>query len=159
LWTGDAARSLAVIDYGKMIDDNRAIEFDGTHLTVPVKEYAEGFATAGSDENPKGTWTLEITGESVRDLGNRWNDPELEWFDRLFAALAKGRDTSDLAAPEVARQLKLHIDEFRGMLMDWSVHRSPETTLRVDVEGEKMSFALIRRKGFPYATAVTFEEP
>jgi hypothetical protein len=159
VWTGDAARPLAVLEYSEMLGDDRTIEFDGTHLTIPVKEETEGFSTSGSSEDPKGTWTLEITGAGVRDLGNRWDDPELEGFDRLFAALAKGRDTSDLADPEVARQLKLHVEEFSGMLMDWSVHRGPATTLRVDVEGEKMSFALTRRKGFPYATAVTFEEP
>jgi len=157
VWTGTAARPLAVLEHAEMIDDDRKIELDGSLLSVPIKEQPEGFFTAGADADPKGLWKLRLTGDAVRDLGHHWSDPELHWLDRLFAALEGGHDTEDLAAPEVTRQLKLHMEDLRGMLMSWSVQRGPATVLRATIEDVTYTFTLTKRGNLLYATAVTMD--
>jgi|GEM_PF-1164842 len=157
VWTGTAAKPLAVIGYAEMIDDDRKIELKDSSLTVPIKEVPEGFYTAGADAEPKGLWTLRLTGDGVRDLGHHWSSPELHWLDRLFAAVEGGHDATDLAAPEVIRQLKLHAEDLRGMLMNWSVKRGPATVLQAAIEDAIYSFTLTRRGNSLYAAAVTID--
>jgi hypothetical protein len=158
VWTGTAAQPLAVIGYSEMIDDGRPIELAGSFLNVPIKEDPEGFYTSGAGADPRGVWRLRITPGGVRDLGHHWSDPELHWFDRLFTAIEGGRDTTDLAAPEVARPLKLHAEDLRGMLMNWSVQRGPATVLQVTLDDATYSFTLTRRGNSFYATAVTIND-
>ena len=102
-WTGSAAHLLTVIGYAQMIDDGRSIHFDGRDLSIPIKEQPRAFISSGGSPDPQGIWTLRITPRGVQDLGHRWSQPELEWFDRLSDAVQKGRDTAALA-----RRLRSH---------------------------------------------------
>jgi hypothetical protein len=153
-WTGSAARLLGSILYSEMIDDDRKIQFDGRDLILPIKEDAESFISSGASPDPQGTWKLRITPRGVQDLGHRWSQPELQWFDRLSDTVQKGRDTRELAAPAVARRLKPLREDLHEMLMSWSVKRGKTTQLSVTLEDLTLSFTLVKRGGNLYATAV-----
>jgi len=152
-WTGSAAHLLTVIRYAEMIDDERKIQFDGRDLSIPIKEEPRAFISAGSSPDPQGIWTLRIMLNGVQDLGHRWSQPELEWFDRLSDAVQKGQSTTALASPEVAKRLKPLREDLREMLMNWSLQRGETTRLNVALEDLELSFMLVKRGDRLYATS------
>jgi hypothetical protein len=159
-WNGRNARPLVVRNYAVWLDDDRPTRCDGEHLVVPVKPWPRSFWAGGDMRDPQGTWTARLTPDGAEDLGERWNDPELQWADQFFDALRKRRDTRRLAAPEVARKLKTHLKTHRdvdlgGMLMEWSAtHGTPDTFSIWVLDAGKFTFTLVRRGDHLYATAV-----
>lgn len=156
-WNGRDARLLAVDGHLAMLDDDRQIEFDGQNLLVPTKEVPRTFFSCGACPDPAGTWTLRLTPNGAEDLGHRWRNPELRWADELFDALQKGRDTSHLAASEVAQKLTPRLGDVNSMLFEWTVTGGTPKTLSMAFDDVKVTFTLKRDGGRLYATAATME--
>jgi len=161
-WNGAAATPVLMGDYTYSLDSAEGVTFDGKLLRIHTKEgdFKTFFSCPGCQE-PPGEWTIRITPSSVEDLGRRRLTPELDLIDSLYYRIQRRMPVSDLAAPDVIKELTHVIDDIRddasvtndysplGMLMDWKVeHQDQHMRICVSVDDPgRYLFTLVRRSG------------
>ena len=158
-WDGAGAENILIRSYKLYIDDGRGIELVENLLTVPTKESTNSFSSFGCCAEPRGMWTLRITPDKVQDLGHRFLQPQIQWADRLLAAIGPNSSAAAaLAAPSVIVYLR-HAE----------IGEDDIDTCRVISSGKKGSFVIsfgsgtklrlvyYLRNGQPYFTDVRVE--
>jgi hypothetical protein len=109
-WDGTDARLLLIGLYYNTLGYG-GFQFDGRTLNIITKEQAATFYTASANPEPRGTWSIKIEPDCVQDLGRRFEKPELQWADDLFAKISKGEDVSGSANTVTVEALKTRIQE------------------------------------------------
>lgn len=138
------------------------LSMEANVVRIGTKEEMRTFFSCGSCPDPRGTWTLKITPEGVEDLGHELEVPELAVIDELFDRLLKGRDTADLAAPDVGAVLVDLLEPGEtslGMFEARAWSRGDERLLYFDSdETPPLTFTVVSRDGGPFVTAVHVRE-
>lgn len=137
-----------------------SVKLDGARIRVHTKEPLKTLLACGLCHDLESTWTLELTEDGVRDLGRVPRIPELAAADELLDRVRRGLDTRELAAPEVAKQLKelLPADPKTSFgLFDATVETRGKARvlhLRAD-ELRPLDFTFEQRAGRPFAVAIS----
>lgn len=139
-WDGATARLLWIDTHLIMIDQKTGNSFTDGVLTIGEKVEFRSFFSCGSCEGRQMLHRLRVTPSGIEDLGKTSTTPELDLIDELFWRLAHGKETSDIASPQVSRLLKPQIFESKarskkieshyfttGMLGDVAVTRDNST--------------------------------
>jgi hypothetical protein len=138
-WNRAAATSVLMGDYAYSLDSAEGVTFDGKLLRAHTKEGDfKTFFSCGGCKEPPGEWTIRVTPRGVEDLGHRRLTPELDLIDDLYYRIQRRMPVSNIAAPDVTKELTHAIDDIRddssvtndysplGMLMDWKVEHQDQ---------------------------------
>jgi len=112
-WTGTQAVPELIEEYQTTYDVHR-VELEGTLLRIATKEDTDVVYSCGSCDEPRGTWTLQLDPDGVRDLGRAFDDPLLKAATDLLSRVARGEDTSTVAAPDVGDKLAALVKTLRA---------------------------------------------
>ena len=121
-WNGHEAVPLLIESYLTSFDTG-ASQLTPDLLTIHTKGQYKTFYSCGSCVEPEMIWKIAIKPYGVTDLGATDVVPVLRRFDDLLDHVMHGGDASDLAAPQVVRDLEPLVTDGAGMLMAWSVDK------------------------------------
>lgn len=103
-WTGREAKPL-LIDLYEHTDNLGSLRLHGQTIEITTKEELATMHSCGQCDLPRGIWKMRITPDGVEDLGHQISITELGWADNLFERFEAGKDTSDVASPDVVSAL------------------------------------------------------
>lgn len=114
-WDGTIANLLWIDTHLVMIDQKTGNSFSDGVLTIGEKVEFRSFFSCGSCEGRQMLHRLRVTPSGIEDLGKTSTTPELDLIDELFWRLAHGKETSDIASPQVSHLLKPQIFESKAL--------------------------------------------
>jgi len=158
-WNGTEAQNLVIRSYDLYIDEDREIRLVGNLLAVPTKEITSSFSSYGCCSEPRGIWILRINSDNVQDLGHRFLQPQIQWTDRLLAAIgAKSSAVAGLASPAVIAYLR-HSEIDTDSIDECHVLSSGKKgAFQISFGvGTKLWIAYVLRNGQPYFTHVRIQ--
>lgn len=155
-WNGTAAKIVLINSYMLYVDDDREIQFANGRLLVPTKESTASFSSYGCCGEPRGTWTLQVTSDKVRDRGHIFLQPQILWADRLVSAVHSGRPAgANMASASVRHSLR-HAEIDGEAIGKCDVQSSGDKGAFEIVfgSGAKLWLSYRLRNGLPYFTDV-----
>jgi len=170
-WDGREAKPLLVEKYNFSYDEGE-FHFDGRTVRITTKEEVRTLYSCGGCPDPRGIWKIRITSVGVKDLGHRFEKPELKWADSLLTKLENREDVKDLASPGVVKVLNAGIAKLQseaevleGHPVDYRVswgmldrcrilRRGQSGAFVITTDDVKLRFRYVLRHGKPYFTSV-----
>lgn len=89
------------------VDSGQNVVFHAGLLEVGMRGHTKTVGTSCGDSDPRVVWQVHITPEGVEDLGERWEQPELQLADEVLDRVLRGLDVSELASPEAVESLQV----------------------------------------------------
>lgn len=163
-WDGQTAKALFRGKYISVADDQPKIEEKSARLLIHPKTQYRVLSACGACSGRKLIWTLDLSGDGVKDLGKRPEIPEADLVDEVFFRLWHGKDTNTLAAPKALEQMAAIVAETKkgktdpkfpslGMLMSIMAERHGDHTklifdTDVDAAPQMVASVLHKKSGY-----------
>jgi len=115
-WNGTQPVPRFVGEYYATVDQAGA-KLEGDLLKMETKEILKMLNTCSACTENAAQWIIRVTPDGVTDLGRTYDEPVYPFIDNLIDRAESGEDISDVAAPQIAADLRKAFARLGGFLV------------------------------------------